>query len=570
MEKSILKSNNETKEENNFMNITPSIQEDSYNFHMIDVVNNDPQVFSSLDPVQQVDLVHDLQRNYGNQYVQSLIKSQNKNKKTNETPLQTKENTNNDSETKTHHPSPKYTKLVLNTLDHQIQLKNTLLQAGVQSRLEIGAINDSLEHEVDAIAKQVMHIPDPFLSSLGCDKRVGGEDCLIQAKVSTVPTSVASLQLKSRLNSLNHGDTLLDAPNRAFFEPRFGQNFSQVHLHTDDNAARIAESIDAKAFTLGNNIVFGVSSSFTDRKLLGHELAHVVQQRSMGGGAMQPRLVQRQKRCPNYGPPNRVEDLANFFELEEINGENVSNDSAFDRMQKLLDATEHRVVPGLKTGGIVSEWKDEGFGPLLCDPHPSSANQVGHFLTAVNFGLNPRFVAEPNAKIIAVSATANTLANTLIPPILLSPPLVTSIRGVLGVPASINDEDVAIGLMVGHEKVADPTIDLRILDPRKFAKQLTTFHRQYNATTPEDLQTFKQANMALGEDPNELKLDAALKLLQGDATTEGIAVNPTQKGNSYEDLLLSLVGWRLGVDIREKKLTDKQKIADWIRTHLSQ
>jgi len=161
-----MKNNNETKEKNNFMNITPPIQEDSYNLHMIDVVNNDPQVFNSLDPVQQVDLANDLQKTYGNQYVQNLINSQNNyNEKTKKPFLQTKkENINNDSEVKNRFPSRKNIKSLFNNLHHQIQLENTLFQVNVHSHPEIGAVDDPLDHETEADVESVMHLSEPLSS----------------------------------------------------------------------------------------------------------------------------------------------------------------------------------------------------------------------------------------------------------------------------------------------------------------------------------------------------------------------------------------------------------------------
>ena len=74
----------------------------------------------------------------------------------------------------------------------------------------------------------------------------------------------------------------LDQPTRAFFEPRFGHDFSRVRVHSDTRAAESASAVNSLAFTLGNNIVFGEGqfSPQTDRgkHLLAHELTHVIQQ----------------------------------------------------------------------------------------------------------------------------------------------------------------------------------------------------------------------------------------------------------------------------------------------------
>ena len=76
----------------------------------------------------------------------------------------------------------------------------------------------------------------------------------------------------------------LDPATRDFMEPRFGHDFSQVRVHTDAKAAQSARAVDALAYTVGRNVVFGVGRYAPEadegRKLLAHELAHVAQQRS--------------------------------------------------------------------------------------------------------------------------------------------------------------------------------------------------------------------------------------------------------------------------------------------------
>jgi Domain of unknown function (DUF4157) len=79
----------------------------------------------------------------------------------------------------------------------------------------------------------------------------------------------------------------LDATTRAFMEPRFGHDFANVRIHTDARAAESARSVGALAYTVGQNIVFGKSrytpNTHTGRELLGHELAHTIQQRNASG-----------------------------------------------------------------------------------------------------------------------------------------------------------------------------------------------------------------------------------------------------------------------------------------------
>jgi hypothetical protein len=74
----------------------------------------------------------------------------------------------------------------------------------------------------------------------------------------------------------------LDSDTRAFMESRFGQDFSQVRIHTDAKAAESASLVEAKAYTVGWNVVLGKEgfnpNNSQSRKLLAHELAHVLQQ----------------------------------------------------------------------------------------------------------------------------------------------------------------------------------------------------------------------------------------------------------------------------------------------------
>lgn len=76
----------------------------------------------------------------------------------------------------------------------------------------------------------------------------------------------------------------LDPATRAFFEPRFGHDFSQVRVHSDVRAAESARAVNALAYTVGRDVVFGTGQYAPQigdgKRLLAHELAHVLQQRS--------------------------------------------------------------------------------------------------------------------------------------------------------------------------------------------------------------------------------------------------------------------------------------------------
>jgi hypothetical protein len=81
---------------------------------------------------------------------------------------------------------------------------------------------------------------------------------------------------------LQSSGQLLDSATRAFFEPRFGYDFSGVRVHSDERAAESAQAVNALAYTVGQNVVFGARQwqpqNPVGKELLAHELTHVVQQ----------------------------------------------------------------------------------------------------------------------------------------------------------------------------------------------------------------------------------------------------------------------------------------------------
>ncbi|BCR24619.1 eCIS core domain-containing protein [Aquipseudomonas alcaligenes] len=156
---------------------------------------------------------------------------------------------------------------------------------GIQKRLSIGASHDPLEQEADRAAAQVLHMGHaaplpgshgPLLSRLASTT----------AEAGPAPTSVASV--------LNTPGTALPASSRAFFEPRFGHDFSRVRIHHDEQASASARDVSAHAYTVGSHVVFAqgrfAPETSSGRELLAHELAHVVQQSSAG----QQRVLRQQ------------------------------------------------------------------------------------------------------------------------------------------------------------------------------------------------------------------------------------------------------------------------------------
>jgi uncharacterized protein DUF4157 len=86
----------------------------------------------------------------------------------------------------------------------------------------------------------------------------------------------------------------LDAETRAFMEPRFGHDFSDVRVHTNSKATESAQAVNALAYTVGRDVVFGAGQytieTSVGKRLLAHELTHVVQQNHIRNSSVQAKL----------------------------------------------------------------------------------------------------------------------------------------------------------------------------------------------------------------------------------------------------------------------------------------
>ena len=125
--------------------------------------------------------------------------------------------------------------------------------------------------------------------------------------------------------SMRVGGTRCLIATRSFFEPRFGQSFAGVRIHTGAQAARSAESIGATAYTIGRDIVFGANQysphTSEGRRLLAHELTHVVQQsQSTGTAPMLQRDIPKPGSAADKIEKTKKELTAKYW-LKEISQE---------------------------------------------------------------------------------------------------------------------------------------------------------------------------------------------------------------------------------------------------------
>lgn len=225
--------------------------------------------------------------------------------------------------------------------------------------LSVSTPQDSVERAADRAAERVMHT-------------AGG------AAPVVTPAATAS------------AGRALDERTRAFFEPRFGFDFSAVRVHADAHAQQSARQLHARAYTVGRDIVFGAGryapGTQAGQRLLAHELAHVVQQSAAGGrapmvmrqedsGVPSPDLPGLQLQTPplEWSPPSggTFTTSSTTYELVEFDTDSAElTDEHEVILRQLADAlNEHPLV----LHGFISIW---GFADSRgTEPHNRALGQ---------------------------------------------------------------------------------------------------------------------------------------------------------------------------------------------------
>jgi len=211
----------------------------------------------------------------------------------------------------------------------------------IQPKLAVSTPGDPYEREADRVADAVVagdsfHIshgspgvqpklyrmvmrPEDLVDSMlppGEGLEAGPSESSAAEEVQRSPAGEPGLvtrQFEQTLQQAVHGGGEgLPAPTRSFMESRFGRDFSTVRVHNDAQADGLAQAVNARAFTLDQDIFFARSQyqpeSLAGQRLLAHELTHVVQQ-SEGRLARQ---IQRQTSCSSYPSYNTAVNLRTY------------------------------------------------------------------------------------------------------------------------------------------------------------------------------------------------------------------------------------------------------------------
>ena len=207
----------------------------------------------------------------------------------------------------------------------------------LQRKLSVGRTDDPLEHEADRVADAVLRMPQPRPAAMSSVSALSG--ARLQSKCASCGEQddrEEAPPIRRRAAAPDHGRTAapaiveetlragggrpLDAATRNYFEPRFGHDFSAVRVHASGRAGESARAVNSLAYTVGRDIVFRDGSfapqADSGRRLLAHELSHVVQQSGGSGRPAQPSVQRKLGDKHDLASPrfSKLLDLEDVFD----------------------------------------------------------------------------------------------------------------------------------------------------------------------------------------------------------------------------------------------------------------
>lgn len=212
------------------------------------------------------------------------------------------------------------------------QLGNATLRRVLQAKLTVSDPRDAYEQEADRVADQVMRMPDTQTvarsplqiqrACKACEEELRREplDAEIHRSSESVDAApTVDAVFESSVSALSGRGRAMQDPVRSFMETRFNADFSGVRVHTDAHAHELARAVNAQAFTVGRNVVFGAGYYAPDtdhgKRLLAHELTHTLQQGAASHVARAPETPP--ERIPyHYTPIYLASDTPNHLARE--------------------------------------------------------------------------------------------------------------------------------------------------------------------------------------------------------------------------------------------------------------
>jgi hypothetical protein len=273
------------------------------------------------------------------------------------------------------------------------------LMHAVQPRPDVAPVDDEYEREADRVAENVMRMPEPQAPApprplKSDDDEVEASFVQRHAAQNTAPDITTATA--ATIRGLNSGGAPLPDRTRAFFEPRFGADFGNVRIHATAEASEAARSIRAHAFTVGRNIAFAEGRYAPDspegRRLLAHELTHVVQQSgglaagdAVAAASVEPCVVQRQ---PDPRPSSKV------MEPVELKGKSLFSPPP-DVEERIKSRLGQPVSVAVKFGDLANSELPVIWNGLWYESGPPPANHDGHPLGIHHEGFPVKWGARP-------------------------------------------------------------------------------------------------------------------------------------------------------------------------------
>lgn len=253
-----------------------------------------------------------------------------------------------------------------------IQLSYAIKPSG---SLAVDKINSALEQKAELNANQFL----PTLRSKPVDfagQTYNDTNQKAQQQILHPPIFSAS-QTSFLKHNLSGPGNPLPKSARQLYEPQLSADLSSVRIHNDSNAEKAAEQLNARAFTLGNNIVFGKGqyspNSIAGKKVLAHELTHVVQQ---ANGRVNP--IQRIPKVTNGEYGKAVHWFMEHHVREQMANQIIPalrSSRTFMAMARFLDA---RVI--FPTGSRSNEFEEISASGELLDANGHSIGKRSLFV----------------------------------------------------------------------------------------------------------------------------------------------------------------------------------------------
>ena len=278
----------------------------------------------------------------------------------------------------------------------------------IQTKLAFNTPWYKYEQEADHIAEQVMRLPESstLRTCAGCDEEDRSAGGTIQRTYTSAPSHGSMQRQEVEFNASHDAPQVvsevvsepgrpLDPLIRSFMESGFGHDFSHVRIHTGSLAVESAQAVNALAYTVGRHVVFDEGAyrpeTRAGRRLIAHELSHVVQQSGVTGSG-RAALIQRQVNSDKPAPAEEDKDgealrAATLAAAQEWVNEEFTTQEKIDEVRnrevlKVEDLPQYTAVDLPGGYGLNIQQNPPGLGA-----HVRKVRPFANYTTCVEFAM---------------------------------------------------------------------------------------------------------------------------------------------------------------------------------------